>query len=71
MRRSQVEKREKNFPEQNVPEKWHGDGGGDWHLGAAVGIGVWSEQSSCVFTDERLINLFKVPRGVRGRTGLG
>lgn len=66
-----MEKKERNFPDQKVPEKWHGDGGGDGHLGAAVGSGVWSKQSSRVFTDERLINLFKVPWGVRGRTGLG
>lgn len=37
MRRSQVEGRERHFPDWKVPEKWHRDEGADGHAAGAIG----------------------------------
>ena len=44
--------------------------GTDWHAEEAAGSSGWPRLKTGAFTDERLMNLFEVPRAVHGRTGL-
>lgn len=69
MRRSQVEKGKRNFPEEKVPEEWRRGGGGDRHSRGPEGSSVWQKLGSPVITDERLIRSFKVLWVVSGQTG--